>query len=290
MMASLPLDIFVALPSTLTAEANSLLEKTIKLGFIARMLSIFRVRKVMIYKDKSINVDDEVLICKLLNYMICPQYLRRKVFPLDPDLKYVGLLPPLQTPNHPLEKKMDELPEVSYREGLIVKKNGNRYLIDAGLDMLLAVHDDKARRVGERVIIMISRHKEKVEVQIVNKDDVPYYFGYEVEATRRGLKDLIKMHASERLIIATSKYGKSIEAVTLNLIEKLKERKGRVLVIFGSPFKGLYDIARYEGFNLNDFVDFTINFVPNQGTKTIRTEEAVGIVLAILNLLSKSLC
>jgi predicted SPOUT superfamily RNA methylase MTH1 len=39
-----------------------------------------------------------------------------------------------------------------------------------------------------------------------------------------------------------------------------------------------------EGLNLADIADFTINMVPNQGTVTVRTEEALLASLAILNM------
>jgi predicted SPOUT superfamily RNA methylase MTH1 len=45
----------------------------------------------------------------------------------------------------------------------------------------------------------------------------------------------------------------------------------------------LFEIARDEGANLNDVVDFVVNTLPEQGTETVRTEEAVFASLSILN-------
>jgi predicted SPOUT superfamily RNA methylase MTH1 len=56
-----------------------------------------------------------------------------------------------------------------------------------------------------------------------------------------------------------------------------------VLLLFGSPSRGLFDIAKDEGFSLNNAVNFVVNTLPNQGTETVRTEEAVLATLAILN-------
>jgi predicted SPOUT superfamily RNA methylase MTH1 len=38
-----------------------------------------------------------------------------------------------------------------------------------------------------------------------------------------------------------------------------------------------------EGMNLNDLADFVVNMVPEQGTETVRTEEALFASLAVLN-------
>jgi len=55
--------------------------------------------------------------------------------------------------------------------------------------------------------------------------------------------------------------------------------------VFGAPYEGLYDIAKDEGFSLDEVVDFSINFIPEQGVATVRSEEAMFAVLSILNLM-----
>ena len=52
----------------------------------------------------------------------------------------------------------------------------------------------------------------------------------------------------------------------------------------GAPARGLHEIAGDEGVNLNDITDFVVNMVPEQGTETVRTEEALFASLAVLNL------
>lgn len=276
--------IMVALPSTTIAEANSLLEKTVKVGFIARALSIFKVTDLFIYRDESWNVDERKLLGKLFNYIACPQYLRKKVFPLDPDLKYVGIMPPLNTPNHPTEKDLKDVPEITYREGLVVGKKGKGYLVDVGLKRPLILYTSEELRRGERIILKIVKKKETIELYKVERSEVPYYFGFEVHVTDLNLKGIISSFKNQALIIATSRYGRDVHKEYLNLITKMG-KYNRVLLLFGSPFKGLYDIARSEGFNLEDEVDMVLNFIPYQGTKTVRVEEALYSTLAIMNVL-----
>jgi predicted SPOUT superfamily RNA methylase MTH1 len=84
------------------------------------------------------------------------------------------------------------------------------------------------------------------------------------------------------LTIATSKIGAKFMDAAEKIVEKWK-KANRTLVAFGAPARGLHEIAREEGVNLNDLVDFVVNTVPGQGTETVRTEEALLASLAILN-------
>ena len=58
-------------------------------------------------------------MARLLQYLECPQYLRKHIFPLHLDLRGVGLLAPLDAPHH---LRIDEACE--YREGVVVPPGG----------------------------------------------------------------------------------------------------------------------------------------------------------------------
>jgi len=58
-----------------------------------------------------------------------------------------------------------------------------------------------------------------------------------------------------------------------------------VLVAFGSPKQGLREILAHEGIKMEDIDAMTINTVPHQGTETVRTEEAIYITLAVINII-----
>ena len=74
-------------------------------------------------------------------------------------------------------------------------------------------------------------------------------------------------------------------SVLEELVEGLS-RAERVLVLFGSPKAGLFEISEAEGTDLREVCDVVANFIPDQGTRTVRTEEAVFSTLAIINLLA----
>ena len=54
-------------------------------------------------------------------------------------------------------------------------------------------------------------------------------------------------------------------------------------ILFGGPYSGLPETILGQ-----NIVDFEVNTVPNQGTVTVRTEEAVIATLAAFNLLLNS--
>ena len=64
-------------------------------------------------------------------------------------------------------------------------------------------------------------------------------------------------------------------------IDELKNSKKPILLVFGSTDKGIHDILGNKINNLQN--SKTINFFPNQGTQTVRIEEAVLGCLSIMN-------
>jgi len=101
----------IAVPASVIADTPHLREKTSKIGFIGRAAAIFQVNEIIVYADdpKTSQNRDLALIATLLRYMETPQYLRKRLFELKPELKYAGILLSLRTPHHPLQGKIREL-------------------------------------------------------------------------------------------------------------------------------------------------------------------------------------
>jgi len=212
--------------------------------------------------------------------METPQYLRKRLFKLEPRLRFAGILPPLRTPHHPLNKKARNLKEGEYREGIVVSKTKEDALVDIGVEHP-ALMREKQFNVGKRLTLKIAKLGEQVEVQTASKDEIPSYWGYTVSAEKRSFGKLVE-NGKFDLTIATSKFGTRFADVAKKIGEKWKKARS-ILVSFGAPTRGLFEIARDEGANLNDVVDFVVNTIPEQGTETVRTEEALLVSLAILN-------
>ena len=101
----------IAVPVSIISDVPHLREKTLKIGLIGRAAAIFRVNEIIVYPDNTkINQKrSRNLIATLLAYMETPQYLRKRLFKIKPDLKYAGILPPLRTPHHPIASHTSEL-------------------------------------------------------------------------------------------------------------------------------------------------------------------------------------
>mgnify|MGYP000030906975 CR=1 FL=1 len=275
----------VALPASIFGETKNLRDKTIKAGFIGRALAVFRVEEVIIYRDLYGLKDQEKeasLISSLLSYMETPQYLRVKIFPIEKNLLYAGLLPPLRTPHHPTVAKVKDIVDGEFREGLVVSHDGSSSFVDVGLDKLVKI--SSRLKPGLRVTVRIFKRGGELIGELYSKRDIPVYWGYRVLNINRSLGDVLNVYRNS-FKIATSKYGLPITEVYEELATRLRNSTD-TLVLFGSPKEGLADILFREGLNLKECVDLTVNFIPHQGSVTVRTEEALYATLAILNFLT----
>jgi predicted SPOUT superfamily RNA methylase MTH1 len=273
----------IAIPSSVISDTPHLREKTAKIGLIGRAAAIFRVNEIIVYPDsagKGKQKTDADLIALLLSYLETPQYLRKRLFKLDPRLQYAGILPPLRTPHHPLNRKAKNLKVGEYREGLTAGKTKEGMLVDIGVEQP-ALMREAQWALGKRLTVQVVKAGERVEVQAVSRDAVPAYWGYTVTVEPSSFRKLVESGKFD-LTIATSKVGDDFADVAGKMAGKWKKSK-RALVAFGAPTRGLYEIVGDEGANLVDVVDFVVNTVPMQGTETVRTEEAVFASLAVLN-------
>jgi predicted SPOUT superfamily RNA methylase MTH1 len=251
----------VFIPDSLLEETDDPKIRTYKVGQVARACAIFGVEHIWIYKAGG---RDGKFIKTVLEYAETPKYLRKRLFPLMPELKYVGVIPPLRTPHHKLKGK----PRVGeIREGFAFKK-GKRTYADIGLDELAMVEGDVEGRATFRIV-----STKPLRIVPAKPEE---YWGYRVHLSRKSLAKTLKK-ARLYLSIATSRRGRDIRDV------KLPPLEGEVGLVFGSPRKGVIELLGEEEFEF----DLTLNTVPNQRTKTVRTEEALLATLAVFNLIRR---
>ncbi len=221
------------------------------------------------------------LVTTLLQYAATPQYLRRKLFPLNPTLQYAGIIPPLRTPNHQLNSKIEDLPPESYREGIILSVSNQECSVDVGLPKPLNIRKQDAKP-GERIVLRVTK-TNAIHAQAVPDSQIPQYFGLRTSTQTESLKQ--SLEGDYDLRIATSRLGTPVNQLSEQLSKGMTNSK-KALILFGPPSEGLNQIATREGFNLDEKVNFTLNTVPDQGTATVRTEEALSATLALLNYFS----
>jgi predicted SPOUT superfamily RNA methylase MTH1 len=269
----------VAVPASLVAEYANLRDKTEIIGRIARSAAIFRAEEIVIYPDQP---DESALLKLILGYIETPQYLRKYLYKVRPELQYAGILQPLRTPHHQLEAKTTNLRVGEFREGVLLDQQGVN-VVDIGVEKPIRFMGKSPSR-GSRVTVKIIEAGPEPRCEMARRVDIPTYWGYEIQALRNPLGELASSGYYD-ITIATSRAGAPITSEAERLKSRLAKAR-KVLVAFGSPRVGLQEILKHEHRDVADCFQFNLNLIPEQGTETIRTEEAVHTTLSILNLLS----
>ncbi|KAL9826972.1 kynurenine--oxoglutarate transaminase 3-like [Geothlypis trichas] len=293
-----PHTLSVALPGSILNNAQSPALRSYLAGQIARACAIFCVDEIVVFDEhgedvKSVEGEFEgigkkgkacVQLARILQYLECPQYLRKSFFPKHEDLQFAGLLNPLDSPHH---MRMDE--DSEYREGVVLDrptKPGRGSFVNCG--MRKEVQIDKQLNPGLRVTVRLKEPQNpeaKVRKGTVVSSQHPravsgLYWGYSVR-----LASCLSAVFSEcpfkegyDLSIGTSERGSSVDQVTLPSFR-------HALVVFGG-LEGLeagVDVdPNLEVTDPSVLFDFYLNTCPSQGSRTIRTEEALLISLSAL--------
>ncbi len=251
----------VFLPSSFTSESRDLRAKSLRVGWAARALAVFRVPEVVVYRARP---DEGRLIATLLRYMETPQYLRKHLFPRQPELREAGVLPPLRTPHHPLGKWVADLRPGEVREGFVLRDG-----VEIGVEVPARPRSPlpAGRRATVRVV--------STGPLVVAPSEPPpgTYWGYRV----REVPGLVAALEGWRgPLLLTSRRGQPYNgAGTLPPMANLG-------VVFGAPDRGLPETLSEAGRRPEEFGPLVAT-LENQGTATVRVEEALWATLAVLN-------
>lgn len=206
---------------------------------------------------------------------------------MQPDLKYVGLLNPLDAPHH---MRMDE--DVLYREGVVLDQpiktsgKGGSY-VNCGMRKNVQV--DKKLKPGVRVTVEMTKTKKSsvkhfrgnVVSPITPRIKSGLYWGYNVRMAQNfsSIFTGSSYKGGYDLTIGTSERGQSVD--TLRCLPSFRH----LLIVFGG-LNGLeYSLENDESLHVEDvslLFHHYINTCPCQGSRTIRTEEAILISLSSL--------
>lgn len=261
----------IAFPDTVLEDRDTLKEKTVKLGLIARMCAVYGVDQVVVFRDPR-GRGESALIRKVMEYLETPQYLRRRLFPLDESLKFAGLLPPLRIPSHKPKVPPEKLKPGEFREGVVLPDGRS---VDVGLEQTLALR--QAAPPGRRVTVRVSSNRP-IEGVLADRLEPKEYWGYSIE-----VMSLEETLADRRfaLKLLTSRKGDDLQQVMPRLQREFGRSDG-VMVVFGSPSRGLFEMNR----DIRDKAPFVVNLYPEQRAVTVRTEEAMASALYLLEVLT----
>jgi predicted SPOUT superfamily RNA methylase MTH1 len=272
----------IAIPVSVVSDVPHLREKTSIIGRIGRAASIYGVRKILIFQDtdrRNLRREGE-LVKTVLSYMETPQYLRKRLFKISPVLRFAGVLPPLRTAHHPTSRKVKV---GEYRDGTAISHTRSGTMVDVGTGHHFKV-ENRRIPIDQRVTVKIARTKGEPLAVVVDPRKTGQYWGYEVLLSDSTLGRILKK-ARFDLVIATSRRGRPLTQAWDELKTRWETAR-TILIIFGAPTQGLYEILGHERMNLDDSVDFVVNVVPLQKVETVRTEEAVMATLSAINSLS----
>ncbi|XP_028274499.1 putative methyltransferase C9orf114 homolog [Parambassis ranga] len=287
----------VALPGSVLDNAQSAELRTYLAGQIARACVVFCVDEIVVFDEqgedvKSVEGDFKgvgkkghacIQLARILQYLECPQYLRKCFFPMHQDLQYAGLLNPLDSPHH---MRIDE--ESEYREGIVLdrpSKEKKGSLVNCG--MRKEVRIDKQLQAGLRVTVKLNKTQNQTENKVckgvvvaphVPRSEGGLYWGYTVRLASCLSSVFTESPYKEGydLTIGTSERGSNMDQATLSPFKHL-------LIVFGG-LQGLEaSVDADQNLDVADpsvLFDLYLNTCPAQGSRTIRTEEAILISMA----------
>lgn len=193
------------------------------------------------------------------------------------ELRFAGILHPLQIPHHSLSSNLKDLKEGDTREGIIVHYKGKTF-VDIGIRQLVPYYGKEHDK--KRITVRLKTVSPSITLKEISESEVKQYWGYKVKE-RPNLAKLLDEWNGQ--IILTSRKGK--EVTPQQLKEYLKSTKP-ILLVFGAPDRGLYEIL---GKRINQIQNAKVlNFFANQSTETVRLEEAMLGTLSILNFVNSN--
>jgi predicted SPOUT superfamily RNA methylase MTH1 len=280
------LSLAIAIPSSFIDVFSNKAQKTQQIGRIARASAIFQVDEILLFKDKRNQKQDKNLqfISRVLEYIETPQYLRKYLFAKLPELQYVGLLPPLRTPHHPLVKKASRLKQDEIREGVAFLQKRNP-VVDVGVESPLPLVKSNLTRFPQRVTVQITRTKAGSLIATQSSvSRTQQYWGYQVRCLDLSLGKFLKENQNNDYVIATSRKGTPVEELAKDIRVRWRNHR-RLLLLFGSYNEGVAEILQREQVDVTNVVNYSVNLFQSQGAATIRTEEAVQIGLTVFRFL-----
>ncbi|KAF3768847.1 DUF171-domain-containing protein [Cryphonectria parasitica EP155] len=292
----------IAMPGSIITDFKTADQRITSPGRIARALAVFCVDEIVVYDDSpqdsrpravdhdryTGDTDPCHFITHVLSYLETPPFMRKALFPLHDNLAKAGLLPSLDMPHHP--HKDEWLP---FREGFTVKgkpDSGKGTLVEVGMRRPVTITNDipPNTRVTLQFPEQSFNNPEPVHPQ-TPRTEAGYYWGYSVRSASSlsAVFTESQFEGGYDVSIGTSERGTPASRAFPSF---KKPSFNHLLIVFGGP-RGLEYAAMNDGElggmgisggRTKELFDHWINVLPNQGSRTIRTDEAVFIALTSL--------
>ncbi|KAI0018139.1 DUF171-domain-containing protein [Xylariomycetidae sp. FL0641] len=293
----------IAVPGSVLSTCRRDDQRTNIVSRIARAVAVFSVDEIVVFDDshpesRATHVDPaaytgDIDPCgymdHLLQYMEMPPFMRRTLLPIHPNLKAAGLMASLDIPSHP--HPTDWLP---YCEGVTTTgktRNGNGTLVDVGRKAPVTISDTVPPKT--RITVQIDENDPSMAEPVdpaTPRTGGGYYWGYSVRRCNSlaAVFEECSLEGGYDLSIGTSERGVSIQEAFPERKKKDFPQFNHLLIVFGGP-RGLEYAAENDpelnGMGIvrgrtKELFDHWINVLPGQGSRTIRTDEALFLGLA----------
>ena len=249
--------------------------------------------------------DPHTFLARVLQYLETPQYLRKALFPMHRDLRLAGLMPPLDCPHH---LRFEDASE--YREGVTVEApswatrsaGAGRVFVNVGLRDAVEAEVPNGAQVatGTRVTVRMASNRSEIVSPREPVERLGWYWGYTVRLASSLSAVLTESPFDQGydLVIGTSERGTSLSDLSYatstntrvalacgSTIPPLTPDFNHAIIVFGG-LSGLElaveqdEHIKLDRHSAHDLFDAWVSVVDHQGSRTVRTEEAVMIALA----------
>lgn len=280
----------IAVPGSILENAQTAELRTYLAGQIARAACIYNVDEIVVFDDQpAANVTTAktakletydgvkiarpccIQLARILQYLECPQYLRKFFFPIHNDLKFSGLLNPLDSQHH-----LRVTSEFHYREGIIANKpHPTGSFVNVGLlhDILVDKQLPENLRVTVKLPPSSDLKSKKLKGKIVPPSEprktTGIYWGYNVRIAN-SISQVFSQspyRSGYDVTVGTSDKGEDVHQV-----EKKSMKFKHMLIVFGGLFGLENAVENDEDMTVEDpslLFDHYFNVVPQQGDDSI---------------------
>jgi len=276
----------IAIPSSIIEKVQSKELKTYVCGQLARAACLFNVDEIVVFDENPVEAnnkfveDDNQLMVRVLEYLECPQYLRKTFFPSQKLLEFVGLLNPLDAPHH---QRVSEIWD--YREGVTTDLKCSQEAgcwVDIGLMNKILV--DKKIKPGVRVTVKkqnttAGKYKGLVVSPSTPRTQDGLYWGYQVRFAS-SFKKVFQECPHD--LGYDLKIGSSKNSLNFDNVDKF-DRFEHCIIVFGGSHDIEATIEADEKLKCNsaeELFDYVISKQGDLGSRSVRSEEAILVTLA----------
>ncbi|KAL4468345.1 hypothetical protein ABPG72_010746 [Tetrahymena utriculariae] len=289
----------ICIPDSIVSIPQSSELRSYFISELARTAAIFCVDEIIILKDnsyiaKSQNFQQGPYIVRNLQYLETPQYLRKQLFPIHPDLKNAGLMNPIECHHH---LKSDQY--CPYREGVVMNrptKENEGSWVEIGLKKQakipykLVTNTRVTLRINEPTLDIEQKYySADVVSQKEPKEKMGLYWGYQVRLAdnlSQVLKGEDDLKYDIKFLINQGDHQQFSEE-SISETELDLENKNVVIVFSGyNNLESIIDSDEYTKLSGKEALNkFDANFTIQKGrfgVKQLRLEEEMSHALSII--------